>query len=198
MIFGRKTANGISACCALYAVAHAAAAVAAQWGPAALMEKLARQGPRESAFVEEKHVSLLDRTLTLKGTLRYDSPTSLEKIIREPRAERYTISGDTLTVVRGQDEPRRIRLPDHPPLHAFINSLRYTLSGDLPALEQHYELRLSGTSSHWELQLIPENSRLGDYIEEILIHGSGGRIERFEFRETSGDHSILRLDNSHD
>lgn len=182
----------------LAALPAAVAGTSAEWTVPRLMAALRDSGPRETGFVEEKRVGLLEQTLVVKGRLRYLSPGELERIVVEPEPERYSVRGDLLTIESGKRPPRRLRLSEQPVLEAFIGSLRDTLAGDRQALERHYRLDLLGGREAWQLTLTPLAGPLRQYLQEVRIRGNGGEIQAFELLESNGDSSLTRLIPDHD
>src|SRR5690349_4205004 len=87
----------------------------------AVMKRLAAEPAAQVAFTEKKYSSLLAAPAESSGTLAYRKPDVVEKSVIAPKAERYRIAGDKLTVSRDGKE-RSIALGSQPVLAAFAAS----------------------------------------------------------------------------
>ncbi len=163
------------------------------WNTETLFNALATVASRQSAFIEEKKLDFLDQTLVQKGTLYFTAPDQLIKHITEPREEIYTIKGLNLGIkITGKPE-KHLRTDDHPILHAFIESQRAVLAGDLNALEQYYKLDLGGVREMWTLRLNPRDSKISSRLKLISMQGSGTRITEMRYIEVGGDVTVLTI-----
>ena len=88
-----------------------------------LMRALAAAPAGKVEFRELKHSSLLATPVESRGTLSYRRPDVVEKDVVAPRAERFRIEGDTLSVTR-DGKTRSIPLASQPVLAAFAASAR--------------------------------------------------------------------------
>src|SRR5690348_14838656 len=117
----------------------------AGWGLPQLMATLAHVKSASAQFVERKTLRVLEAPLVSSGTLLYVAPDQVEKITVLPERERIAISGDKLTIEGGtSDRPRTLSLANAPEIAAFVESIRATLAGDLPALDRFYRVELAG------------------------------------------------------
>jgi Outer membrane lipoprotein carrier protein LolA-like len=157
-----------------------------------LMRLLAESPSAEVPYVERKYSALLSEPVVSSGTLVYRRPDVVEKNMAVPRAERYRIAGQELTVTRDGKE-RRIALANEPLLAAFAASLRGVLSGDAGLLGAHYRMALTGTERDWSLDLVPIDDEITRYVQRIVVTGRAGRVMQIEVREASGDRSVLQV-----
>lgn len=157
----------------------------------ALMAAFARVPAARATYVERKQIALLDVPLRYEGRLTYRAPDYLKKEVLSPRAESYEISNGRLTIER-DGQRRELALNEHPPLLAFIESLRATLAGDLAALQRNYDVVYQPGTRGWDLRLTPR-AQLRNYITGITVHGSDAVIETVEIREASGDTSRMTI-----
>lgn len=160
---------------------------------ARLMQMLAATPESQVAYTERKYSALLAEPLVSAGTLAYRRPDVVEKNVASPRAERFRIAGDELTVSR-EGTHRRLRLSGEPLLAAFAASLRGVLSGNAALLAEHYRLALEGTEPGWKLEMTPRDEETARYVERIVVSGRAGRVVTIEVREASGDRSVLTVD----
>ena len=158
------------------------------------MQSLSEVPSSSARFVETRHIALLVQPLELKGSLSYERPNRLVKHVQSPVDERLTIDGDALTVLnKTKGEQRVISLREQPAAGALVASVRATLAGDLPQLERHYKVELSGARSSWTLRLLPRDARVKAYVDTITLAGSGARLDRIESVEASGDRSRMTI-----
>lgn len=157
-----------------------------------LMQLLAAAPAAQVSFTEKKFSSLLSVPVVSSGMLVYRRPDIVEKHIDTPRKESYRFVGEELVVVRGGTE-RRIPLSSQPLLSAFAASLRGVLGGDLALLRNYYQLSLQGDELSWRLDMMPIDEETHRYVQRITVSGRAGHVGQIEVRESSGDHSILRI-----
>src|SRR5688572_21956002 len=72
-----------------------------------LLQQLARPAPAGTPFVEIRFSSLLATPLKVSGRLEYNGPQSLARTVDAPFRERTEIRGETVTVEREGNKPRR-------------------------------------------------------------------------------------------
>jgi outer membrane lipoprotein-sorting protein len=177
--------------CALLTLAFAAAA--AEWTVGDLMQSLARQQGGRVAFVERKHIAILDRPVESSGELVYRPPARLEKRTLRPQPELLVLDGDELSIQRGK-QTLRAQLRQYPEAGAFIDSIRGTLAGDLGALQRRYRLVLHGTEERWQLTLLPSDPAMGAVVLRIQIAGRRNQIQVIETMMADGDRSVLTIE----
>jgi hypothetical protein len=158
----------------------------------ALMKLLAATQEVNAPFVERKHSPLLVASLDSSGTLLYRRPDFVEKRVTRPRAERYRIGKDEVIVERGGKE-QRIALSAQPAAAGLAASLRGVLMGDAALLQKYFKLRAGGDEGAWTLELTPVDNAVAGLVERIAVAGRGGRVERIETFETSGDRTVLEI-----
>lgn len=184
--------RGVLGCALLACAGVAAAAAAAEWDVAALMQALARQQGGRVAFVERKHLAVLDRPVESSGELVYRPPARLEKRTLRPQPEVLILDGDELSIQRGK-QTLRAHLRQYPEAGALVDSIRGTLAGDLGALQRRYRLVLHGTEQRWQLTLLPSDPALAAVVLRIQVAGRRERIEAIETTMADGDRSVLTI-----
>jgi hypothetical protein len=201
MIFGGSPpARCARAALWLFAAACASAAVAAEssdpaaWDLQRLMRELAQVKTANARFLERRHLGILTAPLDSSGTLVYIAPDRLEKHTLRPRPESLVLERNELTVESKERNQRRtLVLQDYPVIWAFVESIRATLAGDLPALSRFYQVGLDGGERQWRLSLIPSDPRMQDVVSEIRISGDRSWINAIEMIETGGDRSVMTI-----
>jgi len=171
----------------------AGAAAASEWDLESLMSRLGERTTYRATFHQTKHLDALEKPLELKGSLVYERPGHLKKVVTHPHEKIYDIRGDTLTIAGPEEETRRLTLADHPLLRTFVATMRGILSGDLKALERDYRLQLEGGPNRWVLRLRPKASEIGERIKRVVVRGRKGKVVSVKTVEANGDFSLLEI-----
>jgi len=160
----------------------------------ALMARLAANGPGTVRFTEVKTSTLLRQPIESRGTLTYAAPSRLEKHTLAPRDERFMVDRETVVIESAARKERlELRLADYPAIQAFVASIRGTLAGDLAALRRHYRVELEGGWPDWRLHLLPSDPQMAELVQKVVIGGAGGRVQRIEILEASGDRAVMTI-----
>ena len=157
-----------------------------------LMSLLAARRHGQVDFVEQHFLAVLKRPVESFGVMTYDAPHRLEKRTVEPRPERLVLDGDEITVER-KGHTHVVELAAYPSLLPFIESLRATMAGDLPALERAFNVDFAGNVERWTLTLSPRDSKLSSTVSRVRIDGSRDVLSKVEIFEANGDRSLMTL-----
>jgi hypothetical protein len=158
-----------------------------------LMALLAQRRGGEARFVEQRFVSVLERTLQYSGTLSFTAPDRLARYTLSPRAESFEVDGNRLTLERG-GRKREMALDAQPELAAMVAAMRGTLAGDAGALERHFKPSVSGTRAMWSLRLVPIENRLLGVVRELRIDGRLSDLRTVEVQLADGDRSVMTIE----
>ncbi len=158
----------------------------------ALMSRLAAQRTGHALFTEQHYVALLERPVQTSGELFYEAPDRLEKRTLQPRPETLRVAAGIVHVESGRIK-RSMPVQRYPELAAFIESMRATLAGDLPALQKYFSIGFEGDQQRWQLQLTPLDKRLAAAIRQVHISGVGIELRRVEVQQTDGDRSVTDI-----
>src|SRR5262249_26155999 len=142
-------------------------------------------GTREvqAPFVERKYSPVLVAPVESSGTLHYQRPDLIEKIVVKPRKERLRILSDEVVIEREGTEERRIPLAANPAIAGFAAALRGVLSGDAAALRARFTTKVTGNEASWTLELVPTGNAMRSYVQSIVVGGRAGRVEKIETLE---------------
>ncbi|HEY3851159.1 MAG TPA: outer membrane lipoprotein carrier protein LolA [Steroidobacteraceae bacterium] len=157
-----------------------------------VMRLLAARRHGRVDFVEQHFLSVLKRPVESYGVMTYDAPNRLEKRTVEPRPEELVLDGNELTVER-KGRTHVLDLDAYPSILPFIESLRATLAGDLPALERVFDVDFSGDLDRWTLTLSPRDSKVSKTVSRVRIDGSRDVLLKVEILEANGDRSLMTL-----
>lgn len=167
---------------------------AGPWDLPQLMRELASVNTARARFTEKRFLKMLDRPIESSGTLAFEAPAHLEKLTLLPKRELLRVEQDKVTLETGPQPKRRIlSLSDHPPLRAFVESIRATLAGDQATLERFYRVQLSGDAERWRLTLQPSDAKSKSFVREIRISGKRNAVTGVEVDQADGDRSVMSM-----
>jgi hypothetical protein len=162
-----------------------------------LMQVLAEVKEAELTFVEHRTSAFLVDEIKLTGRMVYQAPDKIEKFVETPFLENIKIVGDKILIEKisnnGDSSFQSYSLSSLGALNTTVEGIRATLSGDLTALSDNYEVELSGDMSDWSVLLIPKSPQVLEVIEKIAVSGSNGKIKVIETFDADGDESRLDL-----
>jgi hypothetical protein len=181
---------------ALAALAAAAtpsrAAEAGSWNIERLMGAMREVRASTAHFVERRYVQMLTEPIETTGTLIYVAPDKLQRDDLAPKPSRMVVEDGKLTVDRGPGGGvRSFVLADNPEIGVFVESIRATLAGDLPALTRFYTVNFSGGAADWTLDLVPKDEKVRKLVSRIRIGGGGSAMRRVETQEADGDRTEM-------
>jgi hypothetical protein len=149
--------------------------------------------PQVMRFREEKHLGILDQSLSDTGVLRFIPPATLIREMDGPSGMVYRIQGSQLSIDKGGRIIRQLDLQANPQLAGVAVTLRALLKADMQTLQRQYAMQLTGSEANWTLQLTPRDELVGRIIERISIRGGNRRIRDIDTYETGGDHTHMTL-----
>jgi hypothetical protein len=159
---------------------------------AATMRLLAQRRHGTASFIEQQFLAMLKKPVESWGEMIYDAPDRLEKRTVEPRAESLLLEGDVLTVQRGKHR-HVVDLHSYPQILPFVESIRATLAGDLPALSRVFSVDYTGSIERWSLRLVPLDPALAKVVARIRIEGARDSLLTVEIRQADGDRSLMTV-----
>jgi hypothetical protein len=160
---------------------------------AALIARLARPAPADTAYAEVHFAQMLRKPLLLRGSVHYGGPGQLGKRVEQPYRETTAIVDGQVEVTREGRTPRYFSLDRAPELQALLASFSALLGGDAAMLEQFYTLVLVENASNWTLTLTPRAPDLAKHLREIVVDGAGNEPHCFSLHEADGDASVMLL-----
>jgi len=119
----------------------------------------------------------------------------LEKRVERPRPETWRILSDRMQVTTpGSDGVKEVMLDQAPAAAALANALRRVMAGHLEALNEDFQLELSGDEREWSLQLTPRHPDVARQLKQITLQGAGRRLAVIVIQESRGDRTTTHLD----
>lgn len=178
----------------MLAAAGATGAAFAQAWSVARLQRLLQDLPRtEVRFTELRESRWLAAPVESSGTLR-SSAGVLERQVELPRPETWRILSDRMQLsTPGSDKVMEIALDRAPAVAALAQTLRSVMAGDVEALNQDFELAVSGSERDWTLQLTPRQADVARQLRQISVHGAGRRLSTIVIVESLGDRTTTRL-----
>jgi len=96
---------------------------------AQLQQLLKREHSSSADFTEKQYRKVLSRPVESKGVLRFQPPNVFERQVLTPRAEKYRIVGETLTMETPGRKVRKVSLRSQPLLRALLVGFQAVVSG---------------------------------------------------------------------
>jgi len=175
-------------------------APAPQWAQAAalqladLMRMLATQERGAVRFRETRHFTRLKEPVVMTGTLSFQKPDRLTKLVERPKWERIDVVRNQASIRTGENEtPRVIQLSEIPALNGLIVALRATLVGDPAQLVEMFAIHPTGTADAWRLDLVPRSSAVQEKVSQIAITGRKGMPSSFTLTQRNGDRIVIDI-----
>lgn len=160
---------------------------------AALIARLARPAPADTAYTEVRFVSLLKQPLVLHGQLHYGGDGELGKRVDAPYRETTTISAGRVDVARAGKPVQHFSLDRAPELQVLLSAFSALLGGDAAALSRFYAIDASQSGAGFRVTLTPRSADVGKHLREFIVDGSGSEPRCFTLRQTDGDDSVMLL-----
>jgi hypothetical protein len=157
-----------------------------------LSEQLAKPEVIHGHFIQEKHLRALPKPLTSTGTFVLAKNQGLLWLLKTPLQQDYRITAKGIARRDGavwQMLPGKTAGAEQNRLFIAV------LQGDSSGLQRDFELSLSGDAHAWTLTLVPRSMLLKQVFNQINIVG-GELVQSIELRETQGDSTLLRMQDS--
>lgn len=154
-----------------------------------LSAQLAKPVLVRGPFVQEKHLRALPQPLVSKGQFVLSGEFGLLWFLRSPLQQDYRI--DATGIARRSPQGWQLQ-PGQDVAGQQSRLFLAVLKGDHSGLARDFDLQLQGSSTAWQLQLLPRSLLLKQIFSAIQIHG-GALVERIELQEVQGDHTVLLM-----
>ena len=155
------------------------------------LERQLQATPRlRGRFIQEKHLRDLPQPLVSEGHYVLSLGDGLLWFLEKPveQALRITPDGIAQRNSDGRWNPAGSPSGRRQDTRLFLA----VLTGDTAALQENFDLALSGTGDEWTLTLTPRGSLLRQIFRDIIIRGDT-TVRRISLNETQGDRSELIL-----
>ena len=159
----------------------------------ALIARLARPAPSDTAFTEVRFVSVLKQPLSLQGELHYGGDGELGKRVDRPYRETTTISAGKVAVQRAGKPAQHFSLERAPELQALLAAFSALLGGDAATLARYYAIETVLDGAHFRLTLTPRGEDLARHLRTVVVDGNDNEPQCFSLQQADGDSSIMLL-----
>jgi hypothetical protein len=160
---------------------------------AALVARLQRPAPADTAYAEVRFLSVLKQPLVLHGRLHYGGAGELGKDVEQPYRETTSIHAGSVDVQRAGRPPQHFALERAPELQALLAAFGALLAGDAATLAQYYAIDARQDGEGFTLTLTPRSADLARHLREIVVDGHGGEPACFSMHQADGDASVMLL-----
>lgn len=148
----------------------------------------------EATYEEEKHLALLAAPLRSKGTMYYAPGGYLLRRVEGAGGSSMVLTPRELRVVES-GKTQRFDLRARPDVAHFVQSFLWILSGDEPALQEHFEVAFQAQTADapWRLSLTPKDRNMAHIVRQIQVRGIGLSVQEVRVEEQSGDMTVTRI-----
>ncbi|ARP88707.1 hypothetical protein CAL13_13225 [Bordetella genomosp. 9] len=144
-------------------------------------------------FVQQKYLRSLPQPLTSTGLFTLSAGDGLLRGLRAPLHQDLLLT--PAGVFRRDDGGKWQALPQAVGASRETRMFLTVLTGDTQALQDNFDIALSGTAGDWQLVLTPKSALLKQIFTDIRIAG-GKLVQRIELRETQGDRTVMEMKNA--
>lgn len=139
-------------------------------------------------ITQEKRLSLMKRTMTMNGNVRFRKPDLFYLEIVAPYASRMLLRDNTIEQVMGNGKDRnRIMLPPEQGLKSWFSKLSVPLSTMPDGMVVQADL----TNSVYTLTIAPQGK--GQIKEISIVFLGDGTIRRLVINEQNGDRATMTM-----
>lgn len=137
-------------------------------------------------ITQEKRLSLLKRTMTMNGTIRFRKPDLFYLEISAPYASRMLLRDNTIEQVMGNTGDRnRIMLPPEQGLKHWFSKISVPIS----SLPEGMTVQADVTGPLYTVTISPQGK--GQIKELVVTFQEDGTVKRLVIGERNGDRSVM-------
>jgi len=139
-------------------------------------------------ITQEKRLSLMKRTMTMNGNVRFRKPDLFYLEIVAPYASRMLLRDNTIEQVMGNGKDRnRIMLPPEQGLKSWFSKLSVPVS----TMPEGMTIQADLTNSVYTLTIAPQGK--GQIKEISIVFLGDGTIKRLVINEQNGDRATMTM-----
>lgn len=145
-----------------------------------------------SDFVQTRKMLALKRPLISRGRMVFSRKEGVFWLIDEPIRMSYWLGDLKIIEISSDGQRREQDTKSNPALTQISRVMRSMLGAQSEVLKENFEVQARGGAAQWELELIPKQAQLAQYVRSIKV--TGGRfIEAMTLEEMSGDITQTRF-----
>ena len=146
-------------------------------------------------FIQEKHLSMMNKVLTSKGRFFYKREDKLRWEFNDPIASGFAVNGEK--AIRWKDDSERtqtFQVQQVPFIKVFTDQVFSWAKADFKKLEKRYRIQVVGGEPA-DLKLFPKSSREKKYLDHIRIVFAldTSHVQIVEVHEPDGDFTLIRF-----
>lgn len=146
-------------------------------------------------FVQTKRMAALKRPLVSRGRMIFSRKEGIFWLIEEPLRVSYWLADLKIVEISPEGQRREQETRSNPALTQISRVMRSMLGAQSDVLKENFEIKANGTISQWEVELVPRQAQLAQFVRSIKV--AGGRfIEVMSLEEASGDLTQTRFNGS--
>lgn len=157
-----------------------------------LAQQLTQQQPVKGDFVQHKYLRALPMPLTSRGHYQLSAEHGLLWQVRQPVQQDYRIDAQGIALLTEHGWQAQTQQDANARQNRLFLAV---LRGDYQALQEDFDLHLTGTADAWQLQLQPDNLLLKQVFQQIVITGAT-QVEQVELFEVQGDRTLMQFHSS--
>lgn len=146
-------------------------------------------------FVQTRQMVALKRPVVSRGRMVFSRRDGVVWLVEGPLKVGYWLSEQRVVEVTADGVRREQNMSDNPAMAQVGRLMRAMLGAQVEALREPFEIKAQGALNQWDIELMPRQTQLAQYIKALRI--SGGRyIDTLRIEERSGDVTTIRFADS--
>ncbi|MCF1427575.1 MAG: outer membrane lipoprotein carrier protein LolA [Shewanella sp.] len=151
-----------------------------------LQKQLAAHTLVKGDFTQVRHLSMFNQPLSSNGQFVLSRDLGLWWQQTQPFAVSLILTQDKLSQQFGDEAPQLMNAQENPMVFYFTHLFLSLFQGNTQKLQEQFSVSLTGSASHWQLQLTPKNPPLTKVFGAISLSG-GADLDRLVLSELRGD-----------
>lgn len=144
-------------------------------------------------FREHKHLTALDRSLELEGTMVFSRDLGLYRHVTSPSGQEQLIAADGTLIRRRADGILQRRRLGNTPAGRYFRGLYGLFAGSFDDLRSLGTLAPKGDLTRWSLRITPEEGRGTARLPTFVLEGGDSLVHRLTTIQNGGDSSVVEL-----
>ncbi|HEY0268187.1 MAG TPA: outer membrane lipoprotein carrier protein LolA [Methyloradius sp.] len=157
--------------------------------------QIAQHAVIRADFTQTKQMTALKRPLITHGKFVYSRDYGVLWQIEQPYHISYLLGEDKMIEISGDGVPKERNARDIPGLGQVSHIFRALLGAKLDTLKNTFDIAANGDASKWEIQLIPKQAQLKQFLTTLNLNGSQF-VENIQIAEAGGDSTRIQFRNS--
>lgn len=154
--------------------------------------KLSKEPVQVGTFEQSKQVRGFKRPLKSTGTYRVAKGEGVQWNTLKPFASQLTVTANEIVARQGDAETFKLSAKEEPTVRVITTLLFSVLSGDLKALETHFDSTGGLTADGWAIELTPKKGPIEKVFTRISLKGNA-TVSSVHMTEASGDTTFIQL-----